>query len=95
MGGQPLNYPVVDIDATPDGKGYWMVAEDGGIFAFGNAGFFGSMAGKPLNGRINSMTPTSNGQGYWLNGCDGGVFAFGNAPFFGANNTYQCRGISY
>ena len=23
--------------ATPDGKGYWLVASDGGIFTFGDA----------------------------------------------------------
>jgi hypothetical protein len=28
--------------ATPDGKGYWLVASDGGVFGFGDAGFFGS-----------------------------------------------------
>ena len=27
---------------TPDGKGYWLLASDGGIFAFGDAGFHGS-----------------------------------------------------
>ncbi len=31
--------------ATPDGKGYWLVASDGGVFAFGDAGFEGSMGG--------------------------------------------------
>ena len=35
--------------ATPDGKGYWEVASDGGLFAFGDAGFYGSMGGHPLN----------------------------------------------
>ncbi|MHB1763526.1 MAG: hypothetical protein ACYCS4_12450, partial [Acidimicrobiales bacterium] len=34
--------------ATPDGKGYWEVASDGGIFAFGDAGYYGSMGGQPL-----------------------------------------------
>jgi hypothetical protein len=28
--------------ATPTGGGYWLVASDGGIFAFGDAGFLGS-----------------------------------------------------
>jgi hypothetical protein len=28
--------------ATPSGDGYWLVASDGGIFSFGDAGFFGS-----------------------------------------------------
>ena len=27
---------------TPTGKGYWLVASDGGVFAFGDAGFHGA-----------------------------------------------------
>ena len=38
-----LRAPVVGIVGTPDGKGYWEVAPDGGIFAFGDAGFYGSI----------------------------------------------------
>jgi hypothetical protein len=30
--------------ATSDGGGYWLVASDGGIFNFGDAGFHGSAA---------------------------------------------------
>ncbi len=48
MGGKPLTQPVVGIAATPDGHGYWEVASDGGLFAFGDANFYGSMGGKPL-----------------------------------------------
>ena len=32
--------------ATPDGKGYWLVASDGGIFNFGDAAFYGSTGGR-------------------------------------------------
>jgi len=35
----PLNQPIVAWPATPDGKGYWLVASDGGVFAFGDARF--------------------------------------------------------
>ena len=35
--------------ATPDGRGYWLVASDGGIFAFGDAGFYGSTGDLTLN----------------------------------------------
>ena len=49
MGGRPLNQPVVGMASTPDGKGYWLVAADGGIFSFGDAVFHGSMGGIPLN----------------------------------------------
>jgi hypothetical protein len=31
--------------ATPSGKGYWLVASDGGIFTFGDAAFLGTPAG--------------------------------------------------
>jgi hypothetical protein len=30
---------------TADGNGYWLVAADGGIFAFGDAAFRGSVPG--------------------------------------------------
>ncbi len=65
MGGKPLNKPIVGMTATPTGKGYWEVASDGGLFAFGSAQFYGSMGGKPLNQPIVGMTATSTGKGYW------------------------------
>jgi hypothetical protein len=37
------------MTATPDGKGYWLVASDGGVFNFGDAAFYGSMGGSHLN----------------------------------------------
>ncbi len=45
--------------STPDGQGYWMVASDGGIFSFGDAGFYGSEGAKPLNKPIVGMAPIS------------------------------------
>ena len=70
--------------STPDGKGYWMVASDGGVFAFGDAGFYGSMGGKYLAKPIVGMVRTPNGGGYWLVASDGGIFSFGNAQFYGS-----------
>ena len=63
---------------------YWEVAADGGIFAFGDAAFYGSMGGKPLNAPIVGMAATPDGKGYWLVASDGGVFAFGTAAFYGS-----------
>ncbi|MEM9712445.1 MAG: S8 family serine peptidase [Actinomycetota bacterium] len=77
-----LAKPVVAAAASDDG--YWMVAADGGIFAFGDAQFFGSMGGTPLNQPINGMAATSTKQGYWMVASDGGIFAFGDARFFGS-----------
>jgi hypothetical protein len=64
--------------------GYWLVASDGGIFTFGDAGFFGSKGGDHLNQPIVSMALTPDGKGYWLVASDGGIFTFGDAGFFGS-----------
>ncbi len=50
-----LNKPIVGMASTPDGKGYWLVASDGGIFAFGTAGFYGSTGAAVLNKPIVGM----------------------------------------
>jgi hypothetical protein len=76
--------PIVGIAATPDGGGYWEVASDGGIFAFGDAGFHGSMGGAPLNRPIVGMAATPDGGGYREVASDGGIFAFGDAGFYGS-----------
>ena len=68
MGGQPLNAPVVDMAPTPDGTGYWLVASDGGIFAFGDAAFHGSMGGHHLNAPVVGMAADGATGGYWLVG---------------------------
>jgi hypothetical protein len=44
-----LNRPVVGMAVTSTGKGYWLAAEDGGIFNFGDARWVGSAATTPLN----------------------------------------------
>ncbi len=79
-----LDAPAVGIAATPDGDGYWLVAADGGIFAFGDAAFFGSMGGRALVAPIVGVASTPDGRGYWLVAADGGLFAFGDAGFYGS-----------
>jgi hypothetical protein len=69
---------------TPTGKGYWLVASDGGIFSFGDAQFQGSTGNKPLNQPIVAMAANTRGDGYDLIAKDGGVFSFGNTAFHGS-----------
>lgn len=83
-----LNKPAAQMVATKSGKGYWIVAADGGVFDYGDASFHGSLPGLGVtpNAPIVSMTITADEGGYWLLGADGGVFCFGNALFYGAAN---------
>jgi len=84
MAGVQLSAPVVGMAATPDGKGYWLVAGDGGVFSFGDAGQFGSMGGQRLSQPVVGMAATPDGNGYWLVAADGGVFSYGDARFLGS-----------
>ena len=83
----PLNQPVVGMAQTPDGAGYWLTAADGGVFAYGDAGFYGSTGNLTLNKPIVGMAATHDGKGYWFVASDGGIFAYGDAPFYGSTGS--------
>ena len=70
---------------TSPGGGYWMVGADGGVFSFGDAGYFGSVPGVGVHvGDIVGMAATPDGRGYWMVGANGGVFSFGDAGYVGS-----------
>ncbi|HEX2038639.1 MAG TPA: hypothetical protein VHF47_02785 [Acidimicrobiales bacterium] len=77
------------VPAAPAATGYWLVASDGGIFAFGGAAFHGSMGGTRLNRPMVGMASTLTGRGYWTVATDGGVFSFGDARFFGSTGAIR------
>ena len=79
-----LNEPIVGMASTTDGGGYWLVAKDGGVFAYGDAHYYGSRGGQPLDEPIVGMASTPDGGGYWLVAQDGGVFAYGDAHYYGS-----------
>ena len=82
--GLSLNADLVGIAATPSGRGYWLVAGDGGVFTYGDARFFGSLGNLVLSRPIVGIAATPSGHGYWLVASDGGVFSFGDANFYGS-----------
>ena len=80
-----LNAPIVGIVPSSDGGGYFMVASDGGVFAFGDAHFAGSCPGVGgCAGAAAAVVPDASGNGYWLITRTGNVYAFGDAPYYGA-----------
>ncbi|HLF99690.1 MAG TPA: hypothetical protein VI916_04410, partial [Acidimicrobiia bacterium] len=77
---------VAGIAAAPDGGGYWIVDQRGGVFAFGDARYFGSVPGVGLCewADVVAVTASATGQGYWMIGTDGRVWSFGDARYLGA-----------
>ena len=75
--------------ALVTGSGYRLVARDGGIFAFGGAGFFGSTGAIRLAQPMVGMANTATNRGYWTVAADGGVFAFGDAKFRGSTGALR------
>ena len=65
-------------------SGYWKVASDGGVFAYGAASFYGSAGDLTLNTAGGGHGRHPRWHGYWLVASDGGIFAFGDAGFFGS-----------
>jgi hypothetical protein len=73
------------------GDGYWLVAADGGLFAFGGVPYLGSVAGeRPDNyaGAV-QMRATVTGRGYYIADANGGIAPFGDATFLGADTSQR------
>ena len=81
---RPVTVAIMDYQA---GHGYWEVRSDGGVFAYGEAPFLGSLGGKVLSAPIVDGSATSTGKGYRLVGADGAVYCWGDAHYFGGVNT--------
>jgi hypothetical protein len=86
VSGLPQATSLSGASVTPSGDGGWQVGLDGGVFAFGDAPFLGSLPGDRITpaAPVVAVAGTPDGDGYWLLGADGGVFAFGDAGFFGS-----------
>jgi subtilase family serine protease len=83
--GRRLNAPVVGLVPSSDGGGYFMVAADGGVFAFGDAKFEGSCPSiGGCSGTAVAIVPDGSGNGYWLVTSNGAVYPFGDAPSLGS-----------
>ena len=80
-----LNAPIVGIVPSHDGGGYFMVASDGGVFAFGDAHFAGSCPGiGGCSGSAVDVMPDASGNGYWIVTSSGNVYGFGDAANYGS-----------
>lgn len=63
----------------PSGNGYYLMADDGGFYSYGDATFYGSTGSLALNSGVVSIAVTPTGKGYWIATGDGSIFPFGDA----------------
>ena len=83
-GGPAPSALIVGAVPTADGKGYWLVGTDGGVFTHGDARYFGS-PGKPVTSDpVVAMAPSEGDRGYWEVTAAGRVSAFGSAGSYGS-----------
>jgi hypothetical protein len=74
-----LARPVLGVASTPSGGGYWLVAEDGGAFAEGDAHFSGSLAGTArCTSRVVGLVAGPDVAGYSVIASDGTATTFGS-----------------
>jgi Pro-kumamolisin, activation domain len=79
--GRPhLAAPVVALVPALDGKGYLLVAADGGVFAFGDAGVARTCAtGHHCAGAVVAAFADPAASGYWEVTATGHIYGFGHA----------------
>jgi sugar lactone lactonase YvrE len=66
-------------------SGYWMLGNDGKIYAFGDARSMGDATGVlPAGRKAVHLEPTRTAKGYWIVDNEGGVYAFGDGVFAGS-----------
>jgi hypothetical protein len=79
-GGSPKKaIEAVAMAAMPNGKGYWVLTPLGGIYAFGQARHYGSLARSGIDARGVQMRSSPTGAGYWILASNGKIYAFGDA----------------
>jgi hypothetical protein len=76
----PLTLPIVDLAVMPDGDGYFLVDDHGGVYPYGAARHHGNDA--HMTSPAVAIVSTPTGLGYWIAAQDGSVLEFGDAATF-------------
>ena len=75
---------ITAMATTPDHLGYYLASSSGGVFPYGDAQWYGSIARKHLSTPTVAVAVTPSGGGYYLVTRAGNVFNFGDARWFGS-----------
>src|SRR6202021_2816958 len=76
----------VQIIHNTTSKGYWLLSNQGGVYSYGGAPFYGSAAGQSYFAGQTAvgMAVDAAGTGYWILSANGGIYSYGSAPFYGS-----------
>jgi hypothetical protein len=77
---------------TATSNGYYLVAADGGVFAFGDAQFAGSFGDAVVSAPVVSLSALPSGDGYYMLDRAGDIYRFGKAEFRFLNMSNGRRG---
>jgi hypothetical protein len=80
------NAPCSGIKLTPDGKGYWLWGEDGGLFSYHEQqpiNFGNPSKDLPPGDKIIGFDCTPTGQGYVFASAQYNTYSYGDAPVLG------------
>jgi hypothetical protein len=78
-----LNCAIVGMSAGTNDSSYWMDGCDGGVFSFGGAQAYGSLAQTAKYYNVEAMASTPDGNGFYLMAFDGSIFTYGDAQYQG------------
>ncbi len=87
-----LVHAIAAAESTLSGDGYWLLASNGGVAAFGDAPR--KRGAKHAGIRATGMAATPSGDGYWILSRGGRVFARGDARKLGNKNDGRSRWTS-
>ena len=79
-----LNHTITAMAPTPSGTGYWLLADDGFVYAYGSAKFLGTPQPGDPNGFFTVILPSVSESGYRVGTYQGRVHGFGDAIDFGS-----------
>jgi hypothetical protein len=74
----------VDMASTPSGQGYWVLSASGGVYAFGSAKHYGSLARSGVGAAGVKIRSTPSGKGYWILAGNGRIYPYGDAAKLGS-----------
>ena len=105
-GGVPhqANFPAnpgkaVSVAFSASGNGYWILADNGAIYSFGDADYYGNLIDHAYPGHATSLTRSADGAGYQILTSEGGIYSFGDAvgQYYGnlLDHGYPTPGVAF